>query len=224
MQCDYTSEEAEKLLVSRFASWDVDQSGFISKAELKNVLVRLGMRGADVDKVFHDMDSNRDNGITYQEFVTYIMKGCDTVAVAMDPVAAAKSVDVAIDHIIGFIEQKKQEQIQKEVKTKSTENGLTVVSVSTVDTDKTLSEKDIFKLLDLNANGTISITEFISGLRSLKIGDSRPITEHLYPDNLLKGVFNMIDQARKKNGKMEKDHALTYKEFKAFLAEKGAGG
>jgi len=59
-------------------------------------------------------------------------------------------------------------------------------------------------------NNTVSLTEFVAGLRNLKLKGLQ-ITEHEYSDALLADVFKMIDTAKADS----KNHGvITFKEFK----------
>mmetsp|Transcript_102124 Transcript_102124/g.255926 ORF Transcript_102124/g.255926 Transcript_102124/m.255926 type:complete len:199 (+) Transcript_102124:98-694(+) len=193
MGIDHNSQEAVDLLESTFSSWDASGDGTISKSELRNVLVRLGITGENVDVLFKSMDTNHDGKVSYTEFIAFLYKGTPA-AMTLDPRMAAKTVDEAMDRIYEFMSDKKGEE---------------------KDNDKTFTDKDIFEMLDLNGNGKVSISEFIQGLRSMEVNGSRPFTAHEFPDSLLHKVFKLLLKAKKKDLESK---ALSLKSFKTFLA------
>jgi len=59
-----------------FKAWDVNGSGRISRKELGHVLQRLcpSITDLDMERLFQAMDSNRDGGIDYDEFISWICR------------------------------------------------------------------------------------------------------------------------------------------------------
>eukprot|EP00933_Yihiella_yeosuensis_P050112 TRINITY_DN47876_c0_g1_i1.p1 TRINITY_DN47876_c0_g1~~TRINITY_DN47876_c0_g1_i1.p1 ORF type:complete len:195 (+),score=57.11 TRINITY_DN47876_c0_g1_i1:82-666(+) len=188
---NYHTPENEAKLQKAFSTWDVDGNGFINKKELKRMLMVIGLKDENVDTLFTAMDYNRDNQISIGEFIKYILGGSAT-AKSIDPVHACKTPEQAMDKIFEYLTASKN-------------------------ADPKLKDKNLFEALDCNMSGNISITEFISGLRSLRIDGRCPVTEHEFPNEVLHEVFNLIDTVKKKRGVEEKDHVLNYKEFKAFM-------
>lgn len=193
MPLDHNSEAAADLLEATFANWDASGDGVISKSELRNVLVRLGIKEKNVDVMFGEMDKNSDGKVSYVEFVRFLYAGTPA-ALAMDPRVAAKTVDEAMDKIYEYMSDKKQEDKSN---------------------DKTYTDRDIFEMLDLNGNGKVSISEFIQGLRSLSVDGTKPITVHEFSDSLLHKVFKLLLKAKKDKA----SKALSFKSFKSFLAD-----
>eukprot|EP00441_Pelagodinium_beii_P039544 CAMPEP_0197638108 /NCGR_PEP_ID=MMETSP1338-20131121/13129_1 /TAXON_ID=43686 ORGANISM="Pelagodinium beii, Strain RCC1491" /NCGR_SAMPLE_ID=MMETSP1338 /ASSEMBLY_ACC=CAM_ASM_000754 /LENGTH=208 /DNA_ID=CAMNT_0043210629 /DNA_START=26 /DNA_END=652 /DNA_ORIENTATION=+ len=208
MPTDYNTQENVDKLQRIFATWDKSGDGEISKSELKIALVKLGMKSPDVEKIFNDMDFNKDGRIIYSEFVRWLKLG-DAVASNVDPTKKTTSPDVAAEKIWDILQQKKLETMKD---AKGNESDI--------------KDKDLFMFIDANGNGEVGISEFIAGLRHLQVDGTYPISENDYTDGLLHEVFDLIDQAKKKwnklTGKKEdvKDHALTWKEFQKFMAEK----
>mmetsp|Transcript_12690 Transcript_12690/g.37763 ORF Transcript_12690/g.37763 Transcript_12690/m.37763 type:complete len:212 (-) Transcript_12690:119-754(-) len=199
----HDSEEGKDLLMSTFASWDSSGDNLISKSELKHVLVRLGLRGVDADKLFKAMDANRDGNINYQEFVDFLYKG-SAEAVMMDPVVATKSVRQAMVRIQELLEGKKDEAKN--------------------DKGKMFSDRDVFECLDLNRNGKLSVSEFIQGLRSFQVNGTKPFTTHEFPTSLLNSVWQELVKAVRSKKKTAQApgstaHTITFKQFKQFLNE-----
>mmetsp|Transcript_12491 Transcript_12491/g.18675 ORF Transcript_12491/g.18675 Transcript_12491/m.18675 type:complete len:907 (-) Transcript_12491:83-2803(-) len=62
-----------------FEEIDTDQSGFLDKAELKAVTVRLGEDFTDkeIKKIFKEMDTDKDGKISLQEFIAWMDKEND---------------------------------------------------------------------------------------------------------------------------------------------------
>jgi Ca2+-binding EF-hand superfamily protein len=51
-----------------FDQFDTDNSGSLSKAEIKNAMKCLGLKGWDWEQMFESMDQNADGEISIQEF------------------------------------------------------------------------------------------------------------------------------------------------------------
>jgi len=199
MPLDHNSQEAADLLEATFANWDATGDGVISKAELTQVMVKLGMGKDHVDVLFKTMDLNSDGKVSFTEFVAFLYKGTD-IAKSMDPRVAAKTASEAMDRIFDLLTDKKDE----------------VKEVTEDDGEKLYSNKDLFEMMDLNGNGKVSISEFIQGLRSFQVDGKKPFTTHEFSDSVLHQVFKLLLKAKKKDFK---DKALSYKSFKMFLAQ-----
>jgi len=64
-----TREEQEEELKEAFRVFDEDGDGFISAAELKSVLTRLGLAdGDDVEQMICNVDQNADGLVDFEEF------------------------------------------------------------------------------------------------------------------------------------------------------------
>jgi len=198
----YNTPENVNKLQRIFATWDNNGDGEISVGELRIALVKLGMKAPNVDKIFADMDLNKDGRIIFSEFARWLRIGSDEAA-KIDPTKKTESPEIAAEKIWDILQEKKKEG----------KDG------------KEFKDKDLFQVIDANNNGEVGISEFISGLRHLQVGGVYPISENEFSDDLLHQVFNLIDQAKKKynklTGKKEdfKDHALTWKEFSKYMAQ-----
>ncbi|XP_022898936.1 calmodulin-6-like isoform X2 [Olea europaea var. sylvestris] len=68
-------KDSEEAFKEAFRVFDKDQNGYISAAELRNVMTNLGEKLADeeVDEMIREADVDRDGQINYEEFVKIIM-------------------------------------------------------------------------------------------------------------------------------------------------------
>ncbi|KAJ0669660.1 putative protein kinase CAMK-CDPK family [Helianthus annuus] len=68
--------EREENLYRAFQFFDKDDSGFITRDELKHAMTQYGMGDeATIDEVLDDVDTDKDGTINYEEFVTMMRKG-----------------------------------------------------------------------------------------------------------------------------------------------------
>lgn len=211
------SEENQQKVMQAFATWDASGDGFISKAELKRMMKCVGLKEENCNTLFAAMDTNHDNQISYSEFLDYIFKGKE-YSEKFNPIRASKSPKEAAELILQHLQEKLDEVGDK----KSVKQ----------------QERALFDSFDMNHNGKISASEWIAGLRNLRIGGTKPITTLEFPDQLLTEVFHMIEQAKEisygfscfadfgstvkvdKHGMetvMEKSYAFNLKDFRAFL-------
>ena len=60
-----------------FAAFDKDNSGFIDANELQQISKELGreLEPAEVDECMKDLDMNKDNKISYEEFSKWWLSG-----------------------------------------------------------------------------------------------------------------------------------------------------
>jgi len=65
-------EDGKSNILAKFRAWDTSRDGRISKSELAQVLVSIGIPQTDVDQIFIVADTNQDGFISYQEFVTWL--------------------------------------------------------------------------------------------------------------------------------------------------------
>mmetsp|Transcript_28781 Transcript_28781/g.82389 ORF Transcript_28781/g.82389 Transcript_28781/m.82389 type:complete len:693 (+) Transcript_28781:97-2175(+) len=66
--------ESMAQVLATFRTWDTDADGYISKQELADVLVRLGLTREGVSTIFNSADLNHDGRIGYEEFVTWVFR------------------------------------------------------------------------------------------------------------------------------------------------------
>ncbi|KAI4336738.1 hypothetical protein L6164_015228 [Bauhinia variegata] len=68
--------EREENLFKAFRYFDKDDSGFITRDELRQAMTEYGMGDdATIDEVINDVDTDRDGRINYEEFVAMMRKG-----------------------------------------------------------------------------------------------------------------------------------------------------
>ncbi|KAK8924189.1 hypothetical protein KSP39_PZI019645 [Platanthera zijinensis] len=67
--------DAEEELKEAFKVFDKDQNGYISAAELRNVMINLGEKLTDeeVDQMIREADLDGDGQVNYEEFVRMMM-------------------------------------------------------------------------------------------------------------------------------------------------------
>ncbi|PKU71850.1 calmodulin-like [Dendrobium catenatum] len=72
------TKETEKELREAFNIFDKDQDGFISAAELRQVMANLGQKLSDeeLNEMISQIDMDGDGQISYDEFVKRMMEGC----------------------------------------------------------------------------------------------------------------------------------------------------
>eukprot|EP00931_Biecheleriopsis_adriatica_P056220 TRINITY_DN33304_c0_g1_i1.p1 TRINITY_DN33304_c0_g1~~TRINITY_DN33304_c0_g1_i1.p1 ORF type:complete len:352 (+),score=88.86 TRINITY_DN33304_c0_g1_i1:80-1057(+) len=66
--------DKEYRMMQAFEAWDTDRNGTLSRAELQQVFENLGTKVSrgDIDKLLKDADVNKDDAISYQEFVSWL--------------------------------------------------------------------------------------------------------------------------------------------------------
>ncbi|KAK1392947.1 Calcium-dependent protein kinase [Heracleum sosnowskyi] len=68
--------DKEENLHKAFQHFDKDQSGFITRDELRHAMTEYGMGDeATIDEVINDVDTDKDGRINYEEFETMMRKG-----------------------------------------------------------------------------------------------------------------------------------------------------
>lgn len=70
-------QKLEEVMKKVFSSFDKDNSGYLDVKELKNVSKELGreMDEAELEECIKDLDQNKDNKITYDEFRKWWLSG-----------------------------------------------------------------------------------------------------------------------------------------------------
>lgn len=68
--------EKEENLFKAFQFFDKDQSGFITRDELRQAMTQYGMGDdATIDEIIDDVDTDKDGRINYEEFVAMMRQG-----------------------------------------------------------------------------------------------------------------------------------------------------
>ncbi|XP_073265604.1 calcium-dependent protein kinase 29 isoform X3 [Populus alba] len=68
--------EKEENLYKAFQFFDKDNSGFITRDELRQAMSQYGMGDeATIDEIIEDVDTDKDGNINYEEFATMMRKG-----------------------------------------------------------------------------------------------------------------------------------------------------
>jgi len=178
-------DHAKQQILQWFNTWDLNSDGVISKPELQRVLQAVKMDPTHIDDIMRHADRNGDGKIQYSEFINWIWQAPAQIAapVYCQTGETEHAVVDFMDFVAELISEKNQfGKLRK-----------------------------IFDSLDLNNNGKISMSEFVSGVRSL--GYSNVMCTEV----MLKQIFETVDQEMKVRGKMQKDRVLSFAEFtKAF--------
>ena len=66
-------DDDEDIVLKAFKSFDRDQSGFITNAEFRYILTKLGEKfsDAEVDLLFKECDLDEDGKLDYKEFISF---------------------------------------------------------------------------------------------------------------------------------------------------------
>lgn len=168
-------------LFALFKRCDGDDSGTLSRGELRSALVSCGMRASDVDTIYRAMDTNHDGQINYKEFVTWLHKGSDEAQRLVKPIAGIgsgpKSAEEAMVELMESVNDMKEAPPPEGAK-------------------KPTTLKDVFKKLDTNGSGKISMSELKAAMKSV-IG-------YDIDSDMLKDVFAMIDTQKAKKKKLRR--------------------
>eukprot|EP00440_Ansanella_granifera_P074502 gb/GFBE01080851.1/.p2 GENE.gb/GFBE01080851.1/~~gb/GFBE01080851.1/.p2 ORF type:complete len:268 (-),score=99.64 gb/GFBE01080851.1/:55-858(-) len=174
-------------LVTLFNKVDSDLNGTLSTDELRRALVQIGLRTADVTKIYEQMDTNRDGVISYNEFVRWLFHGSPEAQHIERKVMGGPATPAeAMSEFMEFVQ---------ELKDTPPKEG-----------EKPTKLKDIFKKLDDNGSGKVSLTEFVQSCKSLGLDMN---------DDMLKEVFDLIDAELSKKKKKRK---LTEEEQQELIA------
>lgn len=185
-------------LFGLFKRCDGDDSGTLSRGELRSALVSCGMRGSDVDTIYQAMDTNHDGQINYKEFVSWLHKGSAEAAQMVKPIAGIgsgpKSPEEAILELMESVNEMKDAPPPEGAK-------------------KATTLKDVFKKLDTNGSGKISMSELKAAMKSV-IG-------YDIDSDMLKDVFAMIDVQKGKKKKLKRLSEEEQQEIIEAAIEKG---
>lgn len=62
----------ENKIRQTFRKWDCSGTGIITKADLTALLAKTGVTDRQIEVLFKDMDGNKDDQVSYEEFINYI--------------------------------------------------------------------------------------------------------------------------------------------------------
>eukprot|EP00930_Biecheleria_cincta_P057630 TRINITY_DN4352_c0_g1_i3.p1 TRINITY_DN4352_c0_g1~~TRINITY_DN4352_c0_g1_i3.p1 ORF type:complete len:293 (-),score=73.70 TRINITY_DN4352_c0_g1_i3:344-1135(-) len=185
-------------LFALFKRCDVDDSGTLSRGELRSALVSCGMRSADVDTIYKAMDSNHDGQINYKEFVSWLHKGSAEADRLVKPIAGIgsgpKSPEEALMELMESVNEMKDAPPPEGSKRAPT-------------------LKDVFKKLDTNGSGKISMSELKAAMKS--------VVGYDIDADMLKDVFAMIDTQKGKKKKLKRLSEEEQQEVIEAAIEKG---
>lgn len=222
-----TKEEVQKA----FDLYDVDGNQTLSKSEFRAIMVKCGMRDENVKKLFDHVDCNKDGDINSKEFIKWIFDTSDTNM--GDGTSSSKMANVhqhvdrlnmtkdeALEDFFLFMDDVRTNaryatlrdqivldpsKLKKKVSIKGTDK---------VEPNKPVSLNEIFKAMDTNNNGKVTMSEFVSGCNLLGIDCE---------DGMLANLFRVIDQEKKMKkkivvkGGMLADHStLSAEEVEAY--------
>jgi hypothetical protein len=69
-----------------FEAWDTNHNGFIEKAELANCCEDLKLSTAELERVFAELDVDKDGRISFKDFSESFDKVCNLFHVSQDTV------------------------------------------------------------------------------------------------------------------------------------------
>ena len=83
-----TIERTQGVLVVRdiFQSWDINKNGFIEKTELEKCCEDLKLSSPELERVFTELDVDKDGRISLRDFYESFEKVCDLFQVSRDSV------------------------------------------------------------------------------------------------------------------------------------------
>lgn len=172
-----------------FNKFDSNCDGTLSTDELRRALCGVGLKNADVNKIYKIMDTNSDDRVSYTEFIRWLFHGSSEATVITKKVFGGPSTPAeAMTEFMEFVQELKDAPPEKEG-------------------DKPAKLKDIFKKMDENGSGKVSFTEFKSACASLGYD---------VDDEMLKEVFDLIDVQKTKK---KKKRRLTPEEQEELIAE-----
>lgn len=168
-------------LFALFKRCDADDSGTLSRGELRSALVTCGMRSADVETIYGAMDRNHDGRIDYQEFVAWLHKGSDEAEVLIRPIAGLgsgpKNAEEALMELMESVNAMKDAPPPEGSK-------------------KATTLKDVFRKLDTNGSGKLSMSEMKATMKT--------VVGYDVETDMLKEVFAMIDVEKGKRKKLKR--------------------
>jgi hypothetical protein len=85
-------EELEGIIIKAFTAFDKDGSGFIDAKELKKISKEMGreLDPSEVDECMKDLDIDKDNRISYEEFSKWWLSGRQGLSPWMRRLLASK--------------------------------------------------------------------------------------------------------------------------------------
>jgi len=156
-------------MLQLFNKYDANCDGWLSKNELRLILVSLGLKDEDSAVLFDHIDANNDGKIAYTEFVHWLYASSHSDKDTVGADVFHKTLDGP---------QTKEEAIDELM------HKVQCMLANPPDGQKALKLKDVFKMLDTNASGKLSITEFVAGAKSLGLASD---------EDWLEDIFNQID-------------------------------
>eukprot|EP00930_Biecheleria_cincta_P086220 TRINITY_DN75549_c0_g1_i1.p1 TRINITY_DN75549_c0_g1~~TRINITY_DN75549_c0_g1_i1.p1 ORF type:complete len:270 (-),score=43.56 TRINITY_DN75549_c0_g1_i1:94-867(-) len=64
-------DAAEEKARSQFKRWDTDGSGYLDEREMRQVLIKMGLKGSDIMAIFKTIDADSNGRISYEEFIDW---------------------------------------------------------------------------------------------------------------------------------------------------------
>ncbi|CAJ1364537.1 unnamed protein product [Effrenium voratum] len=167
---EWAQQESLQALFNKF---DSNCDGTLSTDELRRALCGVGLKNADVNKIYKIMDTNSDDRVSYTEFIRWLFHGGQEATVITKKVLGGPSTPAeAMSEFMEFIQELKDEP--------------------PAEGEKPTKLRDIFQKLDQNGSGKISFTEFKSSCNSLGYD---------VDDDMLKEIFDVIDAQKSKKKK-----------------------
>eukprot|EP00929_Paragymnodinium_shiwhaense_P019076 TRINITY_DN13123_c0_g1_i1.p1 TRINITY_DN13123_c0_g1~~TRINITY_DN13123_c0_g1_i1.p1 ORF type:complete len:320 (+),score=106.67 TRINITY_DN13123_c0_g1_i1:84-962(+) len=147
----------KQMLLDIFDEWDSDKNGSISCAEMRKVLLAVGLKSEQVKQLFVDIDANRDGEISFAEFCDWLFGSTSEAGEIKKYVYRTESPKEALHEFMDSVKDIMENE-NPELK----------------------SLKDIFAAIDSSGNKSINISEFVAGAKSLGVRLDKHMLEKLF--------------------------------------------
>lgn len=146
----------KEMLLQIFDEWDADKNGSISCAELRKVLLAVGLKADQVKTLFVEIDANKDGEISFREFTDWLFGSNAEAAEVKKWVYRTESPKEALQEFMESIKE---------------------IIANNPDVKEL---KDIFHSIDSNNNKSLNMSEFVAGAKSLGLRIDKEMLEKLF--------------------------------------------
>lgn len=194
------AEKKEKIMAC-FTRYDMDNDDHLSVREFGRIFVDCGMSRGDAEKLFKAVDKNKDKQISIKEFVNWLFKDVGDMQPIRDHCQAAVKPGDAIKEFFQYLKWLNTSNSPRAQAKKDSMFG-----------GDGFDMEELFKKMDSNHNGEVSMQEFVTALQSMG---------HKIDPKMMQKVFGMIDEARanSKNLVDEKGEILMMKDGSMNMQE-----